>query len=149
MTGGEISVKGHLGDNFFQTYVFAYDFLQGVRQNFPRENLHVLLDIARFGSGESHDSFEEFFAVGLGLGYGEGPEAFQVSANAVLFLHCETNPDKRLQEINGVHTGDEAFILAVPEDAADADTIGGTFLEGDRLEIGMNGATALSPSELH
>jgi hypothetical protein len=118
-------------------------------EDFPRKDFHILLNVSRFGSGESHNDFEEVFTICFGFGDGEGPEALQISANAILLLHGETNTDKGFKKVDGVHACDKAFVFAFPIDAADANTVGGAFIRGDRLEVGVDRASVLHASELN
>jgi hypothetical protein len=118
-------------------------------EDFPRENLNILLNVSRFGGGEAHNNFEEVFTVCFGFGDGEGSEALQISADAILLLHGETDTDKGFKKVDGVHTCHEAFVFAFPIDAADANTVGSALIRGDRLEVGVDRASVLHASELN
>lgn len=39
-----------------------------MRQNLPRENLDILLDVTRLRVWEAHDDFEKRSTIGLGFG---------------------------------------------------------------------------------
>lgn len=129
--------------------VFSNDLLQGVGKDLPGKHLDVLFDVSGLWGWEPHDDLEEIFALSLGLGNGQGAEAFQVSADAVLLFHGESDADERFEEIDCVDTGDEAFVLSGPIDAADANAIGGPVCRCDGLEIGMDSAAILTTSEMN
>lgn len=118
-------------------------------EDFPREDFHILFNVSRFGGGKAHNNLEEVFTVCFGFGDGEGSEPLQISADAILLLHGETDADKRFKKIDGVHTCHKAFIFAFPIDAADANTVGGALIRRDRLEVGVDCASVLHASELN
>lgn len=62
-----------------------------MRQYLPGEHLDVLLNITRLGIGETHDNFEEWFAIRPRLGDCEGAKAFEVATDAVLLLDGKAN----------------------------------------------------------
>lgn len=131
------------------THVFPDDLLQGVAQNLPGENFDILLDVAGLRSREAHDDLEELFAVLLGFRNSKGSEAFQISTNTVLLLDSETYTNERLEQVDGVNACDEALILAFPANAANANAVWGPLFRGHGLEISIDGASSLSPGELH
>jgi hypothetical protein len=58
-------------------------------ENLPREDLDVLLDVARLRVGERHDDLEELFTLRLGLGNSLRMESLEIPTNTVLLLHTE------------------------------------------------------------
>ena len=118
-------------------------------QDLPRKDLNILLDVPRLWRRKAHDGLEEVLAVGFGLGDGERSEALEVPANAILLLDGEADSDEGLEKVDGVHTGDEALLLAVPVNAADADTVRHPVLRGDGSEVSVDGTAMLHSGELH
>lgn len=131
------------------TYVFADDLLQGHRQDLPGEDLDILLDVTRFGIGESHDDLEELLAIGLSLGHGEWSEPLQVATNAVLLLDCEASGYKLLKEVDGVDTGDKALVLLLPPDATDAHTVVWSLVDCHGSKCRRDCATRLRSLEVY
>lgn len=68
-----------------------------MRKNLPREDFHVLFNVARLGIRKAHDDLEEFFAVRLSFRDSQRTEAFEIAPNAILLLHREPNANKRLE----------------------------------------------------
>ena len=112
-------------------------------ENLPGEDLDILLDVSRLGVRETHNTFEEVFAVSLGLGDCQGTESFQVAADSVLLFHGEANSHESLQEVYCVDTCDKALFLLFPVDAADGDIVDRAILWRDGLEGRTDRATIL------
>jgi hypothetical protein len=90
-------------------------------ENLPRKYLHVLLYIAWLGIGETHDDLEELFTVRLCFRHSERTKAFQVASDAILLFDSESHVDQLFEKIDGIYTGNEAFIFLLPVDATDTD----------------------------
>lgn len=101
--------------------VFANDLLEGACKDSPREDLDILLNVARLRTWEAHDDLEELFALRLGLGHGLRSEAFKIATNAVLLFYGEADSDQRLQKLDSINTGDVAAVLLFPPNAVDVD----------------------------
>ena len=84
----------------------------------------------------------------LGLGNSQGPKAFQISTNAILFLDGEAHSNKRFEKVNGIHTCDKTLILSFPQDAAYADAVWRAILGSNGAKVGMNRAAILHAGEL-
>lgn len=130
------------------TYVFADNLLQCMTQNFPGEHLDILLDVPGFRCGKAHDNLEEVLAVGLGLGNGERAETLEISPDSIFLLDGEAYPDQGLEQIDGIHTCNKAFLLPTPVYATDANAIRYPILRRNGSEVSMDGTTALYPSEM-
>lgn len=130
------------------TYIFANDFFQGMAQDFPGEDLDILLDVPRLWRRETHDDLEKVITLRLRLRNSERPKAFKIPPNSILLLDGKPHADQRLEQVNGIHARDEAFLPPGPVDAADANTVWCPILWGNRPEVGMDGAPALESSEL-
>ena len=65
-------------------------------EDLPREDLDVLLNVARLRVGEAHNDFEELFAVGFALGDSLRVESLEVAADAVLLFDGEAHCDQLL-----------------------------------------------------
>lgn len=131
------------------THVFPNDLLQSMAENLPGEDLDILLNVARLRIREAHDDLEKVLAVRLGFGNRERSEAFQVATDAVLLLDSKADSDQRLKQIDRIHAGDVALVLAFPHDTADANAVRGALLKSHGLEVGMDRAPSLRAGELH
>jgi len=131
------------------TCIFANDLLQGRCQDPPWEDLHVLLDVARFGVRKPHDQLEEVLAIRLSLRHRRWAETLKVSPDPILLLDREANCDQRLEQRDRVHTRDVTLLLLRPPDAADADGVWNAVLWSDRFETRGDDAAVLLASELN
>lgn len=143
-----MSVIG-LGEKSNHTHVFPNDLLQSMAQDLPRENLHVLLDIAGLRCWEPHDDLEEFLTVRLSLGNSKWSETLQVSPNSILLFHSEPHPNQRFEKVNGIDARHKALVFIVPVDAADADAVRSALLGSNGRKVCMDGAAMLVAAELY
>lgn len=120
-----------------------------MRKDLPGKNLYILFDITRFWIWKAHDDFEKVLAFRFRFGNGQGAETFQVPADAILLLNCESYSNERFKKVNGINAGHIALLLAFPIDAANADAIRNAIGRRDRLEISMDSAATLASSEVN
>ena len=116
--------------------VLGDDFLEGLPENLPGENLDVFLDVPRFGVAKTHDNPEEVGALRLCLAHCQGVETFEVASDPVLFLNGKPSRSghKLLKQVDGVDRRHIAFLLLGPPDTANAGAVRGTFADADRTE---------------
>jgi hypothetical protein len=139
-----VGVADHAGRRYSAARtnaILSDDLLEGRLENLPGKHLDILLDVAGFGVGETHNNLEKLLAVGLGLGHGLGMESFQVAANTVLLLDAETGwrGNELLEKIDSVDRCDIAFTLLSPPYARNADTVRWSVVDAYRLTGGVNG----------
>ena len=79
------------------TYVFAYDFLQGMNQDFPWEYFDVFFNVSRFRAGKSHNELEKFLAVRFGLRNCKRSETLEVSPDSIFLFDSKSCCHKLLQ----------------------------------------------------
>ena len=118
-------------------------------KDFPREDFDVFLDVPRLRVGKSHDSLEKVLAIGLGFGYRQRPEAFQITADSVFLLDSKANCNKGFQQEYGVDACDKAFFLLFPPDTTDCNAVRWSIFWCNAFEVGMDCASALVPRELN
>ena len=115
----DVSMQFPYHDAEQATYIFADNLIEASLEDPPREDLDVLLDVARTRMRETHDQPEEFLLSGLGFCNGLGFEALEVTTNAVLLVDSESIADDSLKQVDDVHRGDVALITAAISNAAD------------------------------
>src|SRR2546430_11929682 len=116
------------------TYIFADNLLKCKGQNLPWKYLDVFFDVSRLRVRESHNDLEELFPLGFGLRDCLWFESLQVPSNPVLLFHRKSYCDQRLQQENGIHTSNVAFLHLLPPNAANANTIRGPLVLSNSLE---------------
>lgn len=127
--------------------IFGNDLLERSREDLPGKNFDILLNVARFGVWESHDDFEELFAVSFGLGHSHWSEAFEIAANTILLLDGEPDTHQRLKKVDGVHRSHIEFVLLLPPDATDADAARNSILRGDGAKVCVDCTAILAAFE--
>lgn len=131
------------------THVFPDNLLQSRPKDTPREHLDILFDIPRFRIRKRHDELEEIFGARLVLGHRDRSEPFEIPPDSVLLLDRESQADQCLEQVDGVHRSDKAFILVRSVDAGNHDAVRDVFRLLDRSESGMDNRAVLSSPELY
>lgn len=139
VVGGGAKGGGVLGDDFAERHA----------QRLPGEDLDVLLNVAGLGLREAHDELEKVLGRRLLLGHSQRVVALQVAPDAVLLFNGELAVDQLLQQVDGVHAGDDALALLVPVDARHARHAGLVVLKRQRHKLHLDDRVLLDALELH
>lgn len=97
---------------------------------------------------KAHNDLEEFFTLGLGLGYCHRSEPLQVATDTVLLFDSESNSNQSFEQVDGVNRGHIKLVSFLPPDAGNANAAGLTVLRCDRPKLGRDTAVDLGASEL-
>lgn len=131
------------------TYIFANNLLQGRSQILPVEHLDILLNIPWFWRRKSHNELEKLLWFWLRFRDCQRSESFQIPPYSVFLLHSETCGHKLFQQWDRINTRDKEVLwlflipFPLPNNAADADTVGWPFVRRYWAKSGCDRASRL------
>ena|ERR1700722_9593995 len=92
------------------TDIFRNYLVQRRREQLPLEYFQIFLNVPRFRLWEIHDPLEEGLEARAVFGNCDGPEAFEVSPDAVLLFNLEAGVNELLEQVDDVHGSDEELL---------------------------------------